>query len=623
VRVGIVTNLNGRGLEKDARLIYPIIGSLGHEVEIIQFDEPCDKEFSLLIFLEVTPHHLIELSGAPPWLIPNPEFLREDGIKLVKRHFGKVLCKTHEAHRICSSLFGEMARYVGFMSEDRFDPTVERKPRFLHIAGNSKVKGTLPVLDAFRWTHCGERLAAELVIVSDWLESKDVPEGVKVLSKISDPELRRLQNECLFHLQPSQVEGWSHVLHEALSVNANILTVDFPPMNEIKYAYRVPATSSSSLHSARTCESSALDIHVMIDVLTEDGETNQKFGHTGLPREEFLAEKEAFEAALTAEFQDIPSKRQPRKKSRDVLDIAFLGNFAEHSTEQMIHYALTEGLGHQVEKLQENAVRLHDIREAAEFSDLLIWVRTPTFLKVPNEQMEEFLSVLRIPSAGLHLDKFFGIPEREALVGKIPFWKCKYVFTADGSRQDDFRARGVNHFYMSPAASVVYSHPGIPREEYLCDVGFVGARHGYHSEHPFRNQLIDFLESTYGDRFKLIEGLRGHGLNDFYASCKVCVADCFGGGKIPYYTSDRMVETPMRHGFLLSPRIEGMTIPLATFEPENLTDLHKQIEYWLSHEKERLAVKFDCADHVRRHDTWTERLRMVLSTMGFETGWLW
>jgi hypothetical protein len=623
VRVGIISNIKAAiGLARDFEILRDLLVDLGHEVIGIQYDEPEPTDLpclDLAMFLEVLPVDMLRIAPVN-WYWGNAEWVRPEMVKLIERHCDKVFAKTHEAQRIFEPLWPGKVFYTGFAARDRFDETATQEDFFLVLAGNSQIRGAQECIDAWHWTHNGKRIEAPLYVVARCPLTSVEDDRIHRFTEVPDTMLRELQNTCRFHLHLSQTEGWGHSLHESLSVGAEIIIPDSPPMNELVCADRIPTVGKSKFHLADLYQVSAIDIY---KAAVEHLEF-RAIGRARGPRDEFLRLNAEFKEAFAAHLQDIGPKRTPRKKSSDVLDIAFIGNFQNpDSTENMIQWALTEGLGHQVEKLQENAVRLHDIREAAEFSDLFIWVRTPTFLKVPNEQMEEFLSRLRIPSAGLHLDKFFGIPEREALIGKIPFWKCKYVFTADGSRQDDFRSRGVNHFYMPPAASIVYSHPGIPREEYLCDVGFVGAHHGYHSEHPFRNQLIDFLESTYGDRFKLIEGLRGHGLNDFYASCKVCVADCFGGGKIPYYTSDRMVETPMRHGFLLSPKIEGMTIPLATFEPENLTDLHKQIEYWLSHEKERLAVKFDCADHVRRHDTWTERLRMVLSTMGFETGWLW
>ena len=244
MQIGIVLNKGARGLSKDAALLSPIIESLGHSVELLQYDEPYEKSFALLIFLEITPRHLVRLSETAPWLIVNPEFLGPDNIKTVQRSFGKVLCKTRESHRICTELFGEKTYYVGFLSEDRFDPSISRGNAILHIAGQSQAKNTQAIIDAFRWKRNGESLKAKLIVVSDF-EMNDLPEGVMVLHHLSDEALRNLQNICQIHAQPSACEGWSHVLHEAMSVNASILTVDAPSMNEIHAAYKIPSTGST------------------------------------------------------------------------------------------------------------------------------------------------------------------------------------------------------------------------------------------------------------------------------------------------------------------------------------------------------------------------------------------
>jgi hypothetical protein len=236
---------------------------------------------------------------------------------------------------------------------------------------------------------------------------------------------------------------------------------------------------------------------------------------------------------------------------------------------------------------------------------------------VPDSEMFAFLDSLRarkIPSFGVHLDKFFGIPEREKLIGKIPFWKLQYLFTADGSRQEDFAKLGINHFWMKPAVSEVYCHPGIPRDEYRCDVGFVGAR-GYHAEYPFRRQLVEFLEVEYGDRCKIIEGgLRGHALNDFYASCRVIVGDCIFAGT-PYYYSDRAPETTGRGGFLLHPEVQGMDIPCPVYKAQNLSDLKESIEHWIPQDETRRYMAQVLIEYVREHDTWTVRLAEIMKVV--------
>jgi glycosyltransferase involved in cell wall biosynthesis len=617
MRIALAGNVGARGLEKDRKLITPILESLGHEISFIQFDDPGEEKHDLILCLEVISRKLVSLSELPPILLVNPEWLTPESIKTVQRSYGSVLCKTHEAHRICSGLFGDKARYTGFLSEDRYEPSICRENTVLHIAGQSRVKNTEAVIDAFRWKRSGKSLKARLIVVSNF-PMDDLPEGVTILSHLSDEVLRNLQNVCQIHIQPSQSEGFGHVLHEAMSVNASILTTDAPSMNEIHAAYKIPSTGYTLFNSVKMHEVSAIDIYCAIDDMLRLGRNG--FAAAGMPRREFIDGNEAFKKAFATQLADIGKKRVtvPRIRS-DKQSIAFIGNFeSEHSTENHILWALEQRLGYEVEKLQENRIGVEDIYEACEYNSILLWVRTPGWLRIPEEETFKLLDDVHksgVKTVSVHLDKFFSIPDREVLIGKIPFWRTAYCFTADGSRQQDFSQLGVNHFYMPPAASEVYSHKGIPRDHFRCDVGFVGAK-TYHLEHGFRTRLIDFLQKTYGERFKLIEGgLRGHELNDFYASCKVSVGDCFGGGKIPNYYSDRMVETPMRHGFLLSPQIEGMEIPLATFTPENLQDLKEKIEYWLSHDSERRDLTSLCSAHVAKHDTWTERMREILKTV--------
>ena len=50
---------------------------------------------------------------------------------------------------------------------------------------------------------------------------------------VSAEEIIRLQNEHLFHLCVTPVEGFGHKLNEGLSCGAIVLATDGPPMNEI------------------------------------------------------------------------------------------------------------------------------------------------------------------------------------------------------------------------------------------------------------------------------------------------------------------------------------------------------------------------------------------------------
>ena len=617
--ISIVSNKESRGLHLDSLLLKEFLEQLGHTVHLWQYDEPQSESVDLVLFCEVTVRQLVHLSKYPPWLLVNCEFFRDSDLPVVRSSFGKILCKTHEAHRICTELCGDMAVYVGFIAQDRYLPDVPREPRFLHVAGHSQVKGTHAVVDAWRWSHNGKKLTAPLTVVCDFLKQGDMPEHVTVLDGISDAELADLQNRCMFHLQPSMTEGFGHVLRESLSVYAFILTTSAPPMNEIRNALHIGATPSRTFNQSQFYDVSALDIHRMVAATMHPPLANPESRPIAV-RREFEDGNEAFRVNFAELFDQFkPRVSIPWERSTsDALQIAFIGNFeAPESTENLIRDALTRGLGHEVENIQENLATLEQLKRATALNDIFLWVRTPGWLQVPDAGMFALLDSLKvrgIPTVSIHLDKFWGIPDREVLIGKIPFWKTQFVFTADGSKDPEFWGRGVNHHWMRPAMSEMHLHVGMRKDEYMCDVGFVGAR-GYHTEYPFRSELIRFLEQTYRDRFRLVEGVRGHALNDVYASMRVVIGDCFASGT-PRYYSDRMVETPGRGGYLLSPKIEGLDIPVPTFKPQDLDSLHREIELLLRGDfKERQEVISDCMEHVRKYDTWTVRMGEILKTV--------
>jgi len=620
VKVAIITNLNGIGLTRDAELVGDYLQSKGHQVVDLQYDLPQEEidgasafqeKYDLAIFLEVVPRNLLNLAPVK-WAFLNPEWVKPEMIRLIDRNIDKVFAKTHEAFRLFSPLWPKRTHYTGFMARDQYRSDIGRAPWFLHIGGNSSIRGTQAVVDAWRWKKNGKALDARLFVVSSVLQDRPEIPKVTYFDRAAQDVLKALQNQCLFHIYPAATEGYGHAIHEALGVDAFVISTDAPPMNEFGAALRLPARKAGRYNLADLYEVSALDIYDAVEnilgLYPDQIESDS--------RKLFLEQNQTFRDNLDVHLADIrPHQARTASASRAMNRIAFLGNFlTPDSTESMVQWALEERLGVEVEPLQENKMNLRMLEEAMEWNDIFLWIHTRNFFQVPDNAMLMFLQDLRkrlIPTVSMHLDKFFSIPEREVRIGQDPFFKTEFVFTADGSHDEDFKRLGINHFWMRPAASEVYFHPGRPSDHLRCDVGFVGAR-GYHSEHPFRIQLIDFLEQTYGGRFKLIENIRGHELNDFYASCRVCVADCFGGGRIPCYWSDRMVETPMRHGFLLSPKIDGMTIPLATFEPENLTDLQEQIEYWLAHSDERNDLRSLCASYVGKHDTWSIRMSEIL-----------
>lgn len=222
MKVLIATNIRDqKGLARDGEILSALLSSWGHQVETLDFRaEPQQGGFHLAIHLEhVEPRHLGH--ARRNWYVPNAEWHMIGAQNaLAENRFERVLCKTRQAERLFVPMT-PAAVFVGFESRDRMLQDVPRERVFMHAPGQSGFRATAQVLQAFD----GRQPGASLVL------PRAMPEAQYI----------REQNRCLFHLCPSELEGWGHSIHEALSVGAIVLTTDAPPMNEIDgVALRIP-----------------------------------------------------------------------------------------------------------------------------------------------------------------------------------------------------------------------------------------------------------------------------------------------------------------------------------------------------------------------------------------------
>jgi Glycosyl transferases group 1 len=240
-RFNIITNLtNGVGLQREFEILRDVLVSAGHAVTGVDFQrtDGCPAADVNLFLETVVP----TVFGTAPqnWVMPNPEWW-SDEYQHSLPHISRVLCKTRHAYDLFRDRAGDRACYVGFMSRDLYQPDVERKLRFLHVAGNSQLKNTEAVLRA--WKH----LSYRLTVVSPYFcrEASKI-KHVKAYDRVSDEKLVRLMNSRQFHICPSKYEGFGHYLHEALGVGAVVITADAPPMNELELSREllVPASST-------------------------------------------------------------------------------------------------------------------------------------------------------------------------------------------------------------------------------------------------------------------------------------------------------------------------------------------------------------------------------------------
>jgi hypothetical protein len=303
------------------------------------------------------------------------------------------------------------------------------------------------------------------------------------------------------------------------------------------------------------------------------------------------------------------------------MKIVFLGNFKFPFTTESHHAWTWERLGHQVVRLQENSATTDQVLAACEGAQIFQYTHTHgwnTPGTVPLDEMLRRIRKMGVVSFSYHLDLYWGLnvlDKRQDRIGEHPSWKVDYFFSTDGNHDAEFKARGVNHIYMPPGVVEYGCKKGQFNQTLASDIAFVGST-GYHPEYPFRHHLITQLQRVYGRQFRVFSGYREDSLNSVYASCKIVVGDhCFAGK--PKYWSDRLPETCGRGGFLLYPKTEGMTIPTATYEAGNLVDLYNRIAYFLNHPQERESIRDAAFEHVKRHDTYTNRLSEILAIMGF------
>jgi hypothetical protein len=307
------------------------------------------------------------------------------------------------------------------------------------------------------------------------------------------------------------------------------------------------------------------------------------------------------------------------------MKVAYWGNFRPtYSTES--HVALSiESLGHKVTRLQEGVLKPIDVASHARNSDLLLWTQTQTLAEVGSSRAERFemLDTLRTPTAGLHLDRWWGLA-RERLIHEEPFFKVDRLFTADGGHDDQWHQAGINHTWMPPA---VYHGEAIdvPAAR-VPEIIFVGSwrRYGHNEWWPQRKELLDKLRIRYRRRFACYprtHPVRGLGLNALYRGAKIVIGDSCLANSSGRFWSDRIPETLGRGGFLLHPYVPGLDTQyidgehLRLWEHGNFKELFRLIDFYLAKPTTRQQIRAAGARHVRAHHTYQDRLRVILKEM--------
>src|SRR5687767_3767834 len=258
------------------------------------------------------------------------------------------------------------------------------------------------------------------------------------------------------------------------------------------------------------------------------------------------------------------------------LHIAYCGNFGpSHSTETHLAASL-EAVGHTVDRQQEDEAELsaHAARAISDGADLWLFTRTWHDNWIDGLTAVSALRDAGIVTASVHLDLYLGLAREYQVSRDNPFWATDVVFSADGdpNHAAAFAARGIDHVWL---------RPGVYKPEcYVAErsnkwprlrAAFVGSWRTYHREHAYRRRLIERLRRTFRGQFDALPrqppAIRGHALNELYASVPVIVGDsCNPGFALSNYWSDRVYETLGRGGFLVHPAVPGLDADFAAGE---------------------------------------------------------
>lgn len=286
MRVNLIGSNNGVGLSRDLDLLALALRQIGHKVTITGIGRGklrkwlrppvlrflhagrraigFEPKHDVNIMLEhIRPEHLG--SARLNVFVPNPEWCFPADLDRLPE-VDAVWTKTRHAEALFSGK-GTSLAFIGFTSKDRLDAGVTRERRFFHLAGRSSHKGTQALINLWRKHPEWPMLT---IVQNPRIAIPIQPPCLNIehlIDHLDDDTLLQLQNACLFHLCPSETEGFGHYLVESLSAGAVTITTDAPPMNELIGAGRglcvgVAATSDHGLATTHFIDPDAMAVAV-------------------------------------------------------------------------------------------------------------------------------------------------------------------------------------------------------------------------------------------------------------------------------------------------------------------------------------------------------------------------
>lgn len=294
------------------------------------------------------------------------------------------------------------------------------------------------------------------------------------------------------------------------------------------------------------------------------------------------------------------------------MNIAYIGKFRRIHDEEGIARAL-EAEGHNVTRIQEDElVYIEQVVQSA--PDLILFAKLQT-PPVFNDNLIKYAKREGIKTVCYVPDLYWGLPRQSSIIGKEHMFQADHVCTPDGSNEEKWIGAGIKHHVVRQGIHEEFIKRGNKID--APEIVFVGQTNPLY---PYREKLLNFLKQAYGDRFRHYgehnsNHVRGWDLNDLYESAKIVIGDSVFS---PHYWSNRIYETIGRGGFIIHPMVAGLEReykPYTHFVPYSIGDfagLKEKINFYLTHDKERDAIRLAGMEHTRKHHTLNHRVKQLL-----------
>lgn len=300
------------GLKNDVGIMSDTLEKIGFRTMVTKraWQKPVLSRPLITIFFEQVHTDLLNYSPVN-LLFPNPEFSKPENCLNHLHKIDYIICKSKNTEAIFRN-YHNAVYYTSFSSHDKYLPA-EKTREFVHLPGKSTHKGTRRLIDLWN-------MNPDLPMLNIYNYSPDYSDSISAKNInyhrlfIDDQAYSEIQNRYLFHICPSETEGFGHYINEAKSTGAVIFTTDAPPMNELideQCGFLIKANADRKINLAVTYLFDQVDLaRKLAAVVNLGSDTSNEM--SAVARMSFLQNEEYFLLRLSHVIKEIIENHKNR-----------------------------------------------------------------------------------------------------------------------------------------------------------------------------------------------------------------------------------------------------------------------------------------------------------------------